>query len=172
MSKSHKIRKLSKQDIRALQYQCRPGILFPAFIIILGVGHLVVYNYVSSNQLAVFIGMSNVLVFAAVILLAVFVGFLIMRRYLSDIRNGEKIIEYKRLSKKEAETGHEAGSGSVAVWQMMRENKLYNLIVEGKRYRVDKQLYEACVEGDLVEFHIAPKSKFRLRIQTGTNRFK
>lgn len=170
MSKAYKHRKLSQSDLQALKYQCRPGILFPAFILILGVAYLLIYNYVSANQLAVFINAGNIYVFLALLAVAGLIAYLIMRKYLLDIRNGEKIIEFKQLTKKETVLSHEAGSGSVAVWQKMKDLNLYNLIIEGKRYKVSKQLFDVCHEGDFVEFHIAPRSGFRLQIQATSKR--
>ena len=164
---------LSAQDIKDLKYQCRMGYVIPFFFFVLGsflVSAVVDYIFnpdsVSLNNNHMF------LVIGGMFILSVFMNFKMNGKYISDIRNNEKILEPKLIQRKESKNDAEAGSGNMTTLphnNPMKEFKRYDLIIENTRYRIDKDLYENCVNGAEVYFHIAPKSKFRLKIELKEN---
>ncbi len=60
---------------------------------------------------------------------------------------------------------YEAGSGGrLSSNGDMKAFNRYDIIIDNTRYRINEAFFEACHEGDEVIFHIAPKSKHRLKI--------
>jgi len=91
------------------------------------------------------------------------------QKKLADISNKEKLLEIKVLEKKSLRKDWEVGSGSVANYQEMKPFDLYNFFIDGVKYTVDKELYEACDAGNELVFHIAPKSGHLLKIEKRTS---
>lgn len=160
---------LTAQDIKDLKYQCRMGYIIPFFFFVLGtliVSTIIYYLFNQESE-----GLNNyhmLLVFVAMFILSIFINFKMNGKYISDIKNYEKIIETKTIQRKESKNDVEAGSGNMTTRphnNPMKEFKRYDLIIENTRYRIDKELFENCEDGGEVYFHIAPKSKFRLRIE-------
>jgi len=91
-------------------------------------------------------------------------GFSMIRKYLIDINSGEKELIEKKVQKKLFFIDHEPGSGSLIIGQKMKAFESYNLVIEGKRYNVEKELFEKTEEDGIVFFHIAPVSDELLKI--------
>ncbi|MCF8298434.1 MAG: hypothetical protein K9J13_12880 [Saprospiraceae bacterium] len=160
---------LNQEDIKTLKYQCRAGIIVSLAILILGIACVWTIkfsysDYTLSNKLY------SALTLLMFILLAIIIGYLMTGKYLKDIRNGYKYLEIKRIESKESEIDFEAGSGTLYIGQKMNSFNSYSLIIERYRYRVEKELYEKCNEGDEVIFHIAPISKHRIKIEKLKNK--
>lgn len=152
---------LSDNDRKQLRQQCRIGIIIPLMLLvilniaILGFTSMTDFNYNSPIiQMAVLL----------TVLLVLFIGYLMNRRYLADLKNGEKVGVVKKIQFKEAKKDFEAGSGTMYIGDEMNEFIRYDLIVENTRYRIDKELYEASEKGGEVVFYFAPKSNYLLEI--------
>lgn len=159
---------LTASDIKELRYQCRMGYVIPFFFFVFGsllvsviVDYLLYQDNDSLNNNHIF------LVVGGMFILSVFMNFKMNGKYISDIRNTEKILEIKTIQQKESKIDAEAGSGKMS--HGMKVFKRHNLIIENTRYRIDKELFENCAKGDEVYFHIAPKSKFRFNIELKGN---
>ena len=88
-----------------------------------------------------------------------------MNKYITDINNNEKTLEVKIIQTKELKKDYEAGSGGrLSIDGNMKAFNRYDIIIDNTRYRINEAFFEACREGDEVIFHIAPKSKHRLKI--------
>ncbi len=160
---------LSEKDIKDLRYQCRMGYILPSFLFIIGsVAGIVIAEYLFNNG-SDSLNMKNVItVIMGFGLLAIFTSYKMIGKYISDIRNNEKILETKIIQKKESKKDYEAGSGNITTLphnNPMKEFIRYDLIIENTKYRIDKELFEKCADGDEVYFHIAPRSKYRLGIE-------
>jgi len=103
----------------------------------------------------------------ALISFEVFIGYLMVRKYLADIRNNTKRAVGKTIKRKETWEDYEAGSGQVSdsYAREMKAFQAYAFIIDNFRYKVDKELYENCNEGDEVNFFYAPISNYRLGIE-------
>lgn len=153
---------LSKSEIKELWYQCRFGFIFPALLIIIinvGLFAIIFTNGYSYHDMEII----GIIILTA--LLCVLIGFLLTRKYISDIRNKVKIKEQKTITLKESKTDQEAGSATLFVNQSMNEFIRYDIIVENCRYRVEKEFFDNCKIGDEVYFNYAPLSKYLLSIE-------
>ena len=90
------------------------------------------------------------------------------RKYYQDIQNNQKVAVLKTLQRKTSKRDFEAGSGNMTTLphnNPMNEFIRYDFIIDNTIYRVKKELFESCSDGDQVYFYIAPKSKFHLSIE-------
>ncbi len=150
--------KLTDEDIKILKYELRSGLLFALFFAVFGIAGTILYYADNDINSALF-------VFVGTMVFCGMLYYLINRKKLTDISNKEKLLEIKTLEKKISRTDWEVGSGSVAKYQEMKPFDLYNFFIDGVKYTVEKELYEACDAGDELVFHIAPKSKHLLKIE-------
>jgi len=156
--------KLTKEDIKKLNYQKRPGFVVSIAIFILGlIMTLTAISVYENNELY------TLLIFLVTIIISGIVAYLMIGKYQKDISNKEKILEVKTIQKKESITDYEAGSGSMYLGQKMNAFDKYSIIIENTRFDVDKDFYETCNAGDDVTFHIAPKSKHRIKMVLNKN---
>ena len=161
--------RLTEKDIKELKNQCRMGYVLPAMIFILGSfigGAIYELNFnTNSDGLSIEIDLIIVLGF---LILSFLVSRLMNKRYYSDIRYNEKVSETKIIQRKIDKKDYEAGSGNMTTFphnNQMKEFTRYDLIVENTRYRVDKELFDKCSNGDEVLFFYAPRSKYLLSIE-------
>lgn len=164
---------LSDLDIKKLRYQCRMGYVIPFFFFAIGsVLVSATVNFVLNQDSDSLNNNHLFLVLGFMFILSIFINFKMNGKYISDIRNNEKIIETKTIQRKESKIDTEAGSGNMTPLphnNPMKEFVRYDLIIENTRYKIDKELFENCANGDKVYFHIAPKSNFRLKIELKRN---
>jgi len=160
---------LTEKDIKDLKYQCRMGYILPFLIFILGsiiVGSIYELNFTTNNNGLNFkIDFLISMVFAIISLL---VSYIINKKYYSDLRNNEKESEIKIIQRKTEKKDYEAGSGNMTTLphdNPMKEFIRYDFIIDYTNYRVDKELFELCSNGDEVLFFYAPKSKYLLSIE-------
>ncbi len=160
---------LTKKDIKELKYQCRMGYILPAIISILGsfiAGAIYVLIY-NKNNTGVNLEIDLLIAFGFLILGLIF-SYLMNKKYYLDIRNNEKEAEIKIIQRKIDTKDYEAGSGNMTVLphnNPMKEFIRYDLIIENTKYRIDKELFDKCSDGDEVIFFFAPKSKYLLSIE-------
>jgi len=157
---------LTDKDIKDLKYQCRMGVILPVLLLI--ISNMIIFSIVYINK----IEYSNIMFLISVLItvaISVLLNLSMNRKYISDIRNGEKCFEIKNIQFKEKNKDFEAGSATLYIGQEMNEFYRYDLIIENTRYRVDKNLYENCENGDEIVFFIAPKSKFLLQMELKKN---
>ncbi len=157
--------KLSQEDIKKLNYQKRPGFVVSIAIFILGLILTLIAFYENCE-------LYTLLIFLVSIIISGIVAYLMIGKYQKDISNKEKILEVKTIQKKESITDYEAGSGTMYPGQKMKGFDSYSIIIANTRYRVDKDFYETCNAGDEVTFHIAPKSKQRLKMGMNKNKIE
>ncbi len=148
--------KLTEEDIKKLKYELRPGLIFSLFFAVFGIAGTILY--LADNNLN-----SAALVFTGTMAFCGIVYFFINHKKLTDLSNKEKILEIKTVEKKSSRLDWEAGSGMPA--GAMKAFDLYNFIIDGVQYKVEKELYEKCHAGDKLIFHIAPKSEYILKIE-------
>jgi hypothetical protein len=160
---------LTKKDIIDLKYQCRMGYVLPFMIFILGtfiVGAIYELNFnTNSDGLNLEIELLFGLGF---LLISILISSKMNWKYYSDIRNNEKVSETKKIQRKIDNKDYEAGSGNMTTLphnNPMKEFIRYDLIIENTKYRIDKELFDICSNGDEVLFFHAPKSKFLLSIE-------
>ncbi len=97
--------------------------------------------------------------------LALYTGYRMNWKYISDIRFNEKEIETKIIQRKESKRDYEAGSGTLYIGQEMKGFNSYSIVVENIRYRIDEEMFSACTVGDEVLFNYAPKSRYLINIE-------
>ena len=157
--------KLTQKDIQKLNYQKRPGFLMSSLIFILWIGLTVLANYESEDNY-------TFIILIVTIIISITVYYLMVRKFQKDISNKEKILEVKIIQKKESISDFEAGSGTMYPRQKMKSFDSYSIIIDNTRYRVDKGFYETCNAEDEITFHIAPKSKHRLKMVLNKNKLE
>ncbi len=159
-------RKLTPQDIKTLRYQCRKGYILPVlFFIIASAGAYLLLNKWVIIEGKVIASQQFIITLLVIAILAVFISYLMIGKYLADIRRKEKKVVEKIVQKKEQNKDFEAGSGTLYVGQKMNEYDTYNIIVDNTRYEVGPELYEKCREGGKVAFHYGPKSNYLIKIE-------
>ena len=150
---------LTKGDIKELMYSCRIGIIIPLLIFLIG-GIVLI----AMSLQGVLIRTQNLnLIIGLLFILCTFVSYLIIRKLLADILNGEKILILKKVIGKEYKLDFEPGSG--LFFSKMRPVDIWYLIIDNIRYPVDKKLFESLNEGDEVYLHFAPLSQELLNIE-------
>jgi hypothetical protein len=159
---------LSAQDIKTLRYQCRPGIIFSLMVLIIIPASL--FTFIKGFNVSV--SLSYIIIALILDLIISFIiAFLLTRKFLIDIRSGVKRYEIKKISGKESKLDTEAGSGTLYIEQKMKTFDTYYLIIENVRYRVEKEMFGTCLEGDEVVFFYAPRSNFRLSMEARSSTF-
>jgi hypothetical protein len=159
-------KKLTKKDIKELRYQCRMGYVIPAMIFILGTfisGAIYELNFNTESD-GINVEMI-LLITLGFIALSFFTNYKMNWKYISDIRNDEKVIETKTIQKKEYKTDYEAGSGTLYIGQEMKGYDSFSIVVENCRYKVDKDVFLNCNEGDEIIFNYAPISRYLINIE-------
>ncbi len=156
--------KLTEADIKDLKYQTRAGKVVSSMIFILGSAITLVSSSLSETY---YLGKSTdlIIILLLIIILSISILYSMTGKYISDIENKEKLLEFKVISKKESKYTYEAGSGTLYVGQEMKQLNEYSFIIDNYRYKIEKSLFDKCNEGDDVVLFIAPKSKHRLGIE-------
>lgn len=160
---------LTEKDIKDLKYQCRMGYVLPTIIFILGtfIGSAIFEFNFNSNS-AGFNLEIDLFIALGFLLLSFGVSHIMNKKYYADIRNNEKIPETKTIQRKINNKDYEAGSGNMTTLphnNPMKEFTRYDLIIEKTKYRIDKDLFDKCSNGDEVKFYYAPISKYLLSIE-------
>ena len=162
----HTTLQLTFEDKKELKYNCRAGIIVPILFFLISSSIITYVEFYNMKEIVWSFTKIQIIIFSEFIVLIIsfLIGYLMIHKLVSDIRNGEKIIEVKKISQKDQMEDYEAGSGAMYIGQEMSAFQKYSIIVENYLYRVDKELYEAANIGDEVYFHYAPISKYLIKI--------
>lgn len=155
---------LTKSDIRTLKLQFRPGILFPLMLLVPGVAAVLLISHINP-ELFLLTGVDFTwLLIILVIGLTALMHFNMTRNFRADIKNKVKNVFLKPIQKLEEKTDFEAGSGTHYVGQEMNAHKVFYVIVDNIRHRIDQDLFSVLqVEGQIA-FHYAPISNYLIKI--------
>jgi hypothetical protein len=165
----HTTLQLTFEDKKELKYNCRAGIIVPILFFLISSSIITYVEFYNMKEIVWSFTKIQIIIFSEFIVLIIsfLIGYLMIHKLVSDIRNGEKIIEVKKISQKDQMEDYEAGSGNpTTIYNQTEMNAFqkYSIIVENYLYRVDKELYEAANIGDEVYFHYAPISKYLIKI--------
>ncbi|NJK98393.1 MAG: hypothetical protein HC905_28875 [Bacteroidales bacterium] len=149
--------RLTKEDIKKLKYNCRPGIIISSIIYLIGF-FLIFGGFIESISENIFFSIMSLSI------LSITITFMLIRKSILDIRNGEKILELKTINQKEYKLDYEAGSGTL-IGQEMKQIDIWYLIIDNHKYSVEKDLFDSAKNGDEIYFHIAPNSKELLKME-------
>ena len=169
MSKQNKkgIKKigLTDEDKTLINKQMRAGIVVSFLILLIGIGAaLIIFFFDKSTPKIIEPGeLWMPLVGTAVLANGIFM--LMNRKNLGDLKDGSKIIETKKIQKKELKKDFEAGSANLHPGQKMKELQSTNLIIDNTRYEVDKTDFERAEEGGEVLFHYTSKNNQLIKIE-------
>lgn len=159
---------LTNKDVKELKYQCRMGYVLPFMIFVLGTLIVVAVYELNFNKNTKGLNLETDLLIAfGFLVFSFFISYLMNRKYYADIRNNKKVSETKTVQGKIGKKDYEAGSGNMTTLphnRPMNEFIRYDLVIENIKYRVDKELYDKCSEGDEVLLFYAPKSNYLLNI--------
>ncbi len=156
-------RQLTEKDRSDIINQCKMGISISLmvfmFVTIIGV---TIYEMAFDSDSTALNSKMDISIAVGVFFFAVLLQFLINNKYYSDLRNNEKVLDTKTLADK---------SKSIDPMTLKGVNfskgyiNRFEFIVDNIKFRVDKELYESCEEGDKLIFSYAPKSKYLLNIE-------
>ncbi len=156
---------LTKKDIKELQYQCRMGYIIPSMVFLIGTLIVTSIYETNFNTRLAFNIQATLIIALLFAVLSFFISYIMNWKYLSDIRDKKKIIEPKVIQKKESKRDYEAGSGTLYIGQEMNGFDSFSIIVDNYRYRVEKDMFLKCNEGDEVYFNYGPTSKYLISIE-------
>jgi hypothetical protein len=154
---------LTQKDIKDLKYQCRSGYILPLIIFIV-LNLIFILSKVINNEDSTNVN-TLILVVIGCASFSILVSYIMNRNYIYDIRDNLKDVELKIITSKRSKIDYEAGSGTLHLLQEMKGSDVFSIVVENYRYRVDKNLYLSCNEGDEVEFKYAPRSRHLLSME-------
>ncbi len=163
---------LTEKDIKEIRYQSRMGYILPLLLLLISYAFL--FGLLITKQ--ILLEISTIYIIAiTIILISIFISYLMNRKYLMDIRTGEKEGELKTIQVKERKKDFEAGSGCITtslplnITKEMKEFIRYDIVVENTRYQIDEKFFDNCNVGDEVVFYFAPKSRYLIEIGLKNN---
>ena len=157
---------LSVEDIKDLRNQSRMGLSISilVFILITIIG-VTIYESSFDSDLGLNTKMA-VLISVGTLTFSILLNFLINHKYYSDLRNNEKVQITKTLMSKSKSIDSAAGRAGGLTKAFINR---FEFCVDDIEYRVDKELFESCTEGDKLIFNYAAKSEFLLGIEKVKN---
>jgi len=154
-------RPLTQKDIKRIKSQCNVGFLRSLIVLLLGTFLTILYSYINSlSDLE-----ESSFIFLIVLIISLIVLYGMNRKYFIDIRNGVKDIKRKKVQKKESKVDYEADSNNPNSDQNIRSNDGYIIVVDDTEYKVEKDVFDRCKEGEEVIFNYAPFSKYLINIE-------
>jgi len=163
---------LTETDIKKIKYEKRMAFVFSSLLLLFGGFCNLVYIVLSQDKswILLFVGDFCLIGLCSLII------HVMNRKYNYDLQTGLKTIKLEKVQRKECETSYEAGSGSMHVpilgslfpkiWgQEMKPSLKYNLIINGFRYEVSKEIFEKVNENEFVEMQFAKHSDTLLGIE-------
>ena len=128
------------------------GYILPFFTFIIGTSILIAIISTVFYSESEDLGNMPIIVIISGFILSFLLSYKMNYKYYIDIRNKEKIQKVKIIQKKEQKKDWEAGSGTLYIGQEMKGFESLSIIVENYRYRVDKEIYMNCKEGEEILF--------------------
>ncbi len=160
--------KLTEKDIASLKYQGRMSYILSGMFFVLGsaIGFMI-YEMEFNSEVAGFNFQIDLLIVSVFLLLSFLMSQALNRKYYADIRNNEKIAEIKLIERKNetSDVSHRETIKKTGAADRMRDYARYELIINNTRYRVEKDFFDKCNDGDEVIFFYAPVSKHLLSIE-------
>lgn len=160
---------LSEKDIRSIKTRMRVGYAMPVLLLSICLLFNVVYLSILKSG-------ANYLLIIGIDVVAVLLSWLLFsvmnRKYLRDLRSGQKKTVMKQVTDKINETSYEAGSGLPYVpilgdlfprlWKMKpRSTEMYYLVVEGRKYEVEKEIFDvAGIDGGVEMYYTMHSNDF------------
>lgn len=164
MIASSRTTRLTDSDIKALRYECRPGVFIALAIALLGSFFTIMHHVLGGDEFNHETINSIKTVIFIIVFMSIIFGYLLVKRYIQDIRNGEKEIVLRTIKRKESNVDYEAGSGAL-VGMKMNAYDTYRIVVGDNRYDIDRNMYYKCKQGDEVLFYVGPISRKVLAIE-------
>ena len=103
-----------------------------------------------------------VLISIGTLTFSILLNFLINHRYYADLRNNQKVQIIKTLMSKSKSIDSAAGRANGLTKAYINR---FEFCVDDIKFRVDKELFESCSEGDKLIFNYAAKSEYLLGIE-------
>lgn len=141
--------KLSAKDIKTIKYEKRMGYIYSGFLLSGCALFNLFYMVAVDNK----VWEVNILVNIIFISLSILVPYWMNRKHNQDLKMGVKIVKLEKVQQKENETSYEAGSGTLYIGQEMNRTSKLNLIINGYRYEVEKEVFDKAEVGELIEMH-------------------
>ena len=114
-----------------------------------------------NSKMAIFIS-------TGALVLSLMLNLVINYKYYIDLRIREKVLVVRTLMSKIKKTDYAGGSVSGVPGAYIYR---YEFIVDNRAFRVDKDLFESCSEGDKLFFSYAPKSQYLLGIEKSRSHY-
>jgi hypothetical protein len=156
-------KRLTEKNRKDIKNQCKMGLVISLMVFmiasIIGVTVYELMFDLDSTTLNTKMAISIVI---GVLFFAVLLNFLINYKYYSDLRNNEKLLLTKKLTRKSKLIdpmdfkGANLSKGYI---------KRFEFIVDNVKFIVDEKLYKSCADGDKLIFSYALKSKYLLDIE-------
>lgn len=154
---------LTTKDRKDLSNQCRMGIGISIMVFILvTIIFVTIYESIFDLNPTSLNTKMAVLISIGTLTFSILLTFLINHRYYADLRNNEKVQMKKTLMNKSKNIDSAAGRGSSMTKAYINR---YEFCVDDIKFRVDKELFESCSEGDKLIFNYAAKSDYLLGIE-------
>ena len=156
---------LSEKDRKELKFQCKFGYIFGIMIFFIGaIASAFFFKTVFMEESVAEEIQIGFIIILSSFFLAFFLGYLINRKYLADLRYNVKETEPKFIERKKSKEDFAADNERPRSYRMTNYAR-YDLIIDNTKYRVSKELFDKCSEGDEVLFNVAPISKYLLSIE-------
>ena len=156
---------LTDEDKTLINRQMRAGIVVSFLILFIGIGTALIIFFLDKSEHKIIESGELWMPLVGTVVLANGIFMLMNRKNLGDLKDGSKIIETKKIQKKELKKDFEAGSANLHPGQKMKELQSTNLIIDNTRYEVDKTDFERAEEGREVFFHYTAKNNQLIKIE-------
>ena len=145
------------------------GLVISLFICLLAsiVGITIYETVIDTDPEGINITMA-ILISAGALVFSILLNLLINYRYYIDLRIREKVLLVKTLKSKSKKVDYAGGRGKGVPNAFINR---YEFIVDDIAFRVDKDLFESCSEGDELFFSYAPKSQYLLCIEKSRSHY-
>jgi len=153
---------LTESDRVEIKYQLRAGVVIASILFFTSL--LIMIFYYVKDLPSIFFSSIDIIEWIALSLAGALLTFLLInRKYLEDLRCGEKDTVVSVIERKTKKTDFEAGSGCVgSAGVRMKEFIRYDIIIDNTIYRVDEKFYNECAEGDRIILYFARHSRYHL----------
>lgn len=164
--------KLTDKDIQRLKNEKRTGFIFSELVLAMGGLFSLIYWVINPDME----GTNLLLMDTGVIGVSILVSYFMNKQYNKDLNSGTKIILMETVQGKENHKSHKANSGAMYIpilgdlfpklfGQKMQPALKLNLIINGYRFEVEKNVFDEVKKDDLIEMHYTIYSEIFLGIE-------